>query len=126
VDHELVEHVFPLPDRVKVGLGTAKHLLRNAVRDRLPVEHFRAPKRGFVGPMATWLRGELREMLTDELSSERVRRLGLFAPAAIAGFLSDHFTHRHDRSRILWELLCFSTWYRISVEDSTMPALSVA
>lgn len=126
VDHELVERVFPLPDRAKVGLGRAKQLLRAAVRDRLPAEHFRAPKRGFVGPMASWLRHELREMLGDELSSDRIRRLGLFAPTTVSGFLTDHFSRRHDRSRILWELLCFSTWYRLTIEDSTTPARSVA
>src|SRR2546430_8007315 len=41
---------------------------------RSPREHFRAPKRGFVGPSASWLRNELRDMLTDELSSDRLRR----------------------------------------------------
>ena len=126
VDHELVERVFPLPDRTKVGLGKAKHLLRKAVRDRLPRDHFQAPKRGFVGPMSSWLRNELREMVSDELASDRVRRLGLFSPAVVTQFLNDHFARRHDRSRILWELLCFSTWYRLTVEDSTAPALSVA
>lgn len=126
VDHELVERVFPLPDRTKVGFGKAKQLLRSAVRNRLPAEHFEAPKRGFVGPMASWLRNELREMLTDELSSERIQRLGLFSPVVVNQLLTDHFTRRHDRSRILWELLCFTTWYRLNVESSVRPALSVA
>ena len=76
VDHVFVDHVFPLPDRAKIGFGRPKKLLRNALRDRLPAGHFRAPKRGFVGPTATWLRNELRDMLTDELSAERIQRLG--------------------------------------------------
>src|ERR1051325_2173243 len=107
-------------------MGKAKRLLRNALRDRLPAEHFQAPKRGFVGPMSSWLRTELREMISDELANDRVRRLGLFSPATVTEFLNDHFTRRHDRSRVLWELLCFSTWYRLIIEDSSKPALSVA
>jgi len=69
VDHVLVEAVFPLPQRVKIGPWAAKRLLRRALRPRLPPDHLRAPKRGFVGPTAAWLRNELRPMLTDELSS---------------------------------------------------------
>src|SRR3989442_1479494 len=49
VDHELVERVFPLPDRVKIGLWQNKRLLKRALRQRLPEHHLRAPKRGFVG-----------------------------------------------------------------------------
>ena len=84
VDHVLVEAVFPLPQRVKIGSWwRAKRLLRRALGPRLPPEHLRAPKRGFVGPTAAWLRNELREMLTDELSPERQRRLGYFDPATV-------------------------------------------
>ncbi len=128
VDHEFVDHVFPLPDRVKVGVGRAKQLLRRALRDRLPREHFHAPKRGFVGPTSSWLRNELRELLTDELSPARMQRLGLFDSSAVTRLLDEHFDRRHNRSGILWELLCFTTWHRLVVEGATTPAadLSVA
>jgi len=117
VDHLLVESVFPLPDRVKIGRWwRSKRLLRRALRPRLPREHLHAPKRGFVGPTSAWLRGELREMLTDELSPERQRRLGYFQPAAVQTLLHEHLTGRQNREGILWALLCFSTWHRLYAE----------
>jgi asparagine synthase (glutamine-hydrolysing) len=117
VDHVLVEAVFPIPQRVKIGMWwQRKRLLRRALRRRLPAAHFRAPKRGFVGPTSAWLRHELREMLTDELSPERQRRLGYFDPAAVDTLLHEHFTGRQNQERILWALLCFSTWHRLYVE----------
>ena len=125
VDHEFIENVFPLPDRTKVGLGRPKKLLRHALRDRLPAEHFRAPKRGFVGPTASWLRNELRDMLTDELSPARIERLGFFDSGTVSGLLDDHFERRHNREGILWELLCFMTWHRLVVEDARVPAPSI-
>src|SRR5439155_7911328 len=78
VDHVLVERVFPLPDRTKIGLWRNKRLLKRALRGRLPREHLRAPKRGFVGPTAEWLRHELRDVLEDELAPARLQRLGYF------------------------------------------------
>jgi asparagine synthase (glutamine-hydrolysing) len=119
VDHEFVGHVFPLPDRAKIGNGQAKRLLREAVRSRLPAQHFRAPKRGFVGPTSAWLRNELSDMLRDELSADRVRRLGFFDASAVTNLMDEHFARRHNREGILWELLCFMTWHRLVVESPT-------
>lgn len=117
VDHLLVEAVFPLPARVKIGRWwNPKRLLRRALRPRLPAAHFRAPKRGFVGPTAAWLRNELRTTLTDELSPERQRRLGYFAPATVERLLREHLTGRQNREGILWALLCFSVWHRVYLE----------
>jgi asparagine synthase (glutamine-hydrolysing) len=119
VDHVLAERIFPLPDRAKVGLlGRGKHLLREALRPRLPAEHFRAPKRGFVGPTAAWLRNELREMLLDELAPDRLARLGVFDGATVARLLDEHFDRRHNWEGVLWGLLLFSTWHRVFVDDA--------
>src|SRR5438093_6027324 len=47
VHHLLVDAVFPIPQRVKLGAWwRGKRLLRRALRPRLPARHFRAPKRG--------------------------------------------------------------------------------
>jgi asparagine synthase (glutamine-hydrolysing) len=117
VDHLLVERVFPLPQRAKIGWWDKKRLLKRAVRTRLPAAHFRAPKRGFVGPTAAWLRHELRPLLTDELSASRLGRLGYFEPRTVAGLLDEHFDRRQNREGILWALLCFSTWHRLYLEQ---------
>jgi len=127
VDHVFVEHVYPLPDRAKIGWWQAKHLLRRALRHRLPEEHFRAPKRGFIGPTASWLRNELRPVIEDELSVARLRRIGYFHPQTVQRWMGEHTARRHNRAGILWALLCFSNWHRIYVEHAatsvTMAAL---
>ena len=123
VDHELVERVFPLPDRVKIGLWQNKRLLKRALQGRLPAQHLRAPKRGFVGPTAAWLRNELRGMIEDELAAARLQRLGYFDPTVVRGLLDDHFSRRHNRAGILWALLCFSIWHRGYVEAAPVAPL---
>ena len=118
VDHQLIEQAYPLPDRLKIGPWNPKHLLRRALRSRLPADHLRAPKRGFVGPTAAWLRTELRELLTDELSAGRLGRLGYFNSSTVTRLLDEHVARRHNREGILWSLLCFSTWHRLYLEQS--------
>ena len=122
VDHILVESVFPIPDRVKIGRWwRSKQLLRRALRPRLPPAHFRAPKRGFVGPTSAWLRRELRDTLADELSPERQRRLGYFQTGTVDTLLREHLTARQNREGILWALLSFSVWHRLYVESAGIP-----
>jgi asparagine synthase (glutamine-hydrolysing) len=116
VDHELVERVFPLPDRAKIGLWQSKRLLRHALKHRLPGQHLRAPKRGFLGPTAEWLRHELRDVIADELAPARLQRLGYFDPTVVRRLLDDHLSRRHNRAGILWALLCFSVWHRVYLE----------
>jgi asparagine synthase (glutamine-hydrolysing) len=121
VDHILVEQVFGLPDRVKIGWLQRKRLLKRALRVRLPHKHLHAPKRGFVGPTSAWLRHELLGVLQDELSTNRLKRLGYFAPSAVQNVLDEHLSRRHNREGVLWALLCFSTWHRLYVEGAAAP-----
>lgn len=120
VDHPFVERAFPLPDRVRIGLGQKKRLLRAALRERLPDQHFSAPKRGFVGPTAAWLRHELRDMLTDELSEARMGRLGFFDPNTVTRLIDEHTSRKHNWEGTLWALLCFSTWHRLYAESGSI------
>jgi asparagine synthase (glutamine-hydrolysing) len=121
VDHLVVEDLFTLPDRTRVGWGKPKRLLRKALRPRLPDAHFIAPKRGFVGPTAMWLRNELAEMLADELAPDRIRRLGFFDPEVVDRLRREHVQRRQNHEGVLWALLCFSTWHRAYVEASVRP-----
>jgi len=85
---------------------------------RLNREQLRAPKRGFVGPTSAWLSRELRPMLEDELSTERLNRLGYFDAETVRRLMREHFERRNNNERILWGLLCFSTWHRLYVEKA--------
>ncbi len=122
VDHVLVEALFPIPDRARVGAMRPKALLRRALAPRLPEEHFRAPKRGFVGPTAMWLRNELQPMLVDELAPSRIQRLGYFDPDVVGRLLREHAEHRQNHEGILWSLLCFSVWHRTYLEGGSPSA----
>jgi asparagine synthase (glutamine-hydrolysing) len=126
VDHVLIERVLPFVLGAPLAGLRRKHLLRQAVRDRLPPGHLRAPKRGFVGPTGAWLRAEWRTLLLDELSDERMKRLGYFDPGVVRRLLDEHLRGRHNREGILWGLLCFSIWHRQYVESSTAPVVLAA
>ena len=110
LDHRLVEFTAGLPASLKVkSLGT-KALLRRALRRDLPAATMRRPKRAFLVPLSQWLRGELRDLVDDTLTSATARARGLFQPAAVARLLHEQRTGSHDHGRALWTLLCLQLW----------------
>ncbi len=67
-------------------------------------------KMGFVLPLARWLSGDLKELLCDTLSSDRLRRSGYFDPVAVEHLISSHLARREDHGKTLWSLLVFQLW----------------
>jgi asparagine synthase (glutamine-hydrolysing) len=108
---QLVELAAHLPIDLKLRGLTRKYLLRRALAGRLPPEIIRRPKKGFSFPVARWLRAELRPLVLDLLSEDRLRRQGLFDVAQVSRVLADHFDARADNRKALWTLLVFQLWH---------------
>ena len=118
LDHELVELVASIPPEERTSADDPKCRLRDAVADLLTPEHLRAPKRGFVFPLARWLRGELRPLAEQLLDDEHLRRQGIFRPGVAARYLEPHLAGRVDESERLWPLLMFQLWHLLYVEEA--------
>ena len=99
-----------MPSRLRLHGLTTKYLLRRAMATRLPAAVLNGKKRGFNVPMPAWLAGGLRDFTRDVLSPDRVRRQGLFRPAAVERLVRDHLSRRIDQSRAIWTLLVLSVW----------------
>jgi asparagine synthase (glutamine-hydrolysing) len=111
LDRSVVELCRRMPASLRLRGMTTKWVLRQAMKTRLPNEVLYGKKRGFNVPMPAWLAGGLRDFTNDVLSPSRVRRQGLFDPAAVSRLVSDHVTRRVDHSRAIWTLLVLSVWY---------------
>ena len=87
-----------------------KRLLRRAVAPLLPKRILYGRKRGFSIPAAAWLRGELLPFARDVLSSDAIRRQGLFRPEAVDRLLTEHASGQADNSRQIWCLMTLGLW----------------
>ena len=84
LDTALVELAARLPSDVKLRRFSKKWILKRALADHVPPAILQAKKRGFNVPVATWLRGELHDMVADVLSPAALGRVGLFDRAVRA------------------------------------------
>jgi len=112
LDHRIVEFALNLPTHMKLRRGRTKVILRRAMGDRLPEIVLNKPKQGFSIPLKHWLRGPLRPLMMDLLSTDCVRRRGYFEPQTVVRWVSEHLDGRANHSHRLWALMVFELWHQ--------------
>lgn len=112
LDHHLVELAARLPARLKLRRWVeTKYLLKRTMRGRLPSAILARAKAGFNVPKGTWLRRDLRQLVLEHLSADRVTAMGLLDLPTVEGLLDEHFDRRADHSFEIWGLLTLSLWW---------------
>jgi asparagine synthase (glutamine-hydrolysing) len=111
-DHRLVEESLRIPSRTKIPGMRLKGLLKAAFADVLPPEVLSHRKQGFMVPLGRWLRTDLRSLLEDLLSAERVRSRGLFVPETVERLTREHLSGARTHSDRLWTLMMAEMWMR--------------
>jgi asparagine synthase (glutamine-hydrolysing) len=111
LDHELFEFSATIPSAIKLKWLQKKHLLKKALPGLLPKPILTHKKQGFVGPMARWLREDLRSYALEVLSPRHLERHGLLQTETVTRVLNDHFDGRESNDTLIWGLMVFQTWF---------------
>lgn len=110
LDTRVVEFLSSLPRSYKIKGFSGKHLLKEMMRDKIPNEIIDRPKKGFGIPVSLWLREELKPLMLDMLSSERLKKQGIFDAAYVHTLIREHLSKKQNHRKLLWNLLVFQLW----------------
>lgn len=110
LDHEVVEFIMGLPSKLKLKGFTSKYILKKAMKNQLPDEVLKRPKKGFGVPIAKWVKGPLKELFEDLLSPERIRREGFLNHEYVNELFQGHLSNKRDNRKQLWTLLVWELW----------------
>lgn len=111
LDHRLVEMAFTLPSRFKVGAEHGKLILRDAVRDIIPMHMVNRVKHGFNVPLYQWFKGPLHGFARDTLLGGSMESLGLLDRRAVESLIVAHTEMDMNMARPLWQLICLTRWF---------------
>lgn len=123
LDVNVMEYSYRLPHSYKYANGIKKRILKDIAYDYIPKELLDRPKVGFSVPLDKWMRGPLKEQLTDMCSMDFVKRQGIFNADYVNQFLAEYL-RTGDKgsgtgsnfSRMMWAYFVFQQWYESYVE----------
>jgi asparagine synthase (glutamine-hydrolysing) len=110
LDPELIELAFHLPPELKLHRGRTKPLLKRVAARHVPADCVYRAKQGFSIPIKNWLDHELRPLVDDLLSPDRLRREGVFRVETVERLRREHGAGTANHSHVLWALLVFEDW----------------
>jgi asparagine synthase (glutamine-hydrolysing) len=119
LDLEMVAFARSLSADRKLAGRRFKAVLKAYASGRLPAAVVERPKKGFGTPLGLAFRHELRELVADHLSAERLSRQGLFRGEAVARLLDEHWRGRRDHRKQLFNLLAFNLWWETYAAGGT-------
>ncbi|MCH7825329.1 MAG: asparagine synthase (glutamine-hydrolyzing) [Acidobacteria bacterium] len=122
-DPDLVELATSLSMSQKAPGGRLKALLKTAMQGILPDNLLHQAKQGFMAPMSTWLRTDLRPVCERLLSPERVLERGILEPAFVQRLMDTHFSGRRDLSDRIYSLLVLEVWHEVHNLEQPPPLL---
>ncbi len=114
LDHELVNYVNALPVSSKINGQMRKRILQDAFREVLPAELYRRSKHGFEVPLLKWFRGELRNLIENDLLSDAfIQEQGIFEVKEIQKIKQKLFSNNpEDIHARVWGLIVFQHWWK--------------
>lgn len=111
LDHHVVEFAWKLPLHFKIRGAVGKWILRQVLGQYLPDSLVDRPKMGFGVPIASWLRGPLREWAESLLAPEALRSHRFFEIEIIRRRWREHLSGVRNWQYHLWDVLVFQDWF---------------
>jgi len=122
LDHHLIDWAAQLPPDVKLRGSAGKALVRLAAERVLPRSITHARKRGFLVPLARWLRDRGHDVLGEYMPESDDPVVSL---PYVRRLLDEHRAGRDHTAR-LWRVLAFQVWRREVLGSPTGAAAAVA
>ena len=114
LDHELLEFVAGLPERVRLSGSRSKPLLRDLALRWLPADVARRPKRGFGIPLTAWLNQDLGAWARERLLDRDGYAWNHFNRRRLETLLDRRGLDTRDRwrwAKVIWALVCLEIWW---------------
>lgn len=106
LNHELVELALALPLHTKIDNGKQKIILRDAMKDLIPLEFLHFKKQGFEVPIYDWMYSCFKNDLLDVVNSKEIYEM--FDAKFISALKKDISLERNNK--LVWLIFVFHNW----------------
>ncbi len=112
LDYELMELTAKMPSNLKIGNFNKKYIFKRMLTKRkiLPESVVNRPKRGFVAPIGSWLKTDLKKYTLDQLNSKKFRESGIFNNKRLDEYIKTYYSTNLNYHNNIFALLTLSNW----------------
>lgn len=110
LDLDIVNFALTLPVEYKQYGKKGKYLLKEVMKEYLPVHIIERKKKGFNIPIGSWIQGDLKELFEKTLLDGQLVKSGLFKRDGLAILLLSHQSGTSDNRKKLWALFILALW----------------
>ncbi|MCF2947745.1 asparagine synthase (glutamine-hydrolyzing) [Paraglaciecola aquimarina] len=123
LDKEVVEFSATLPSSLKFNNGEKKYILKETFKPVLPHDILYRKKMGFSVPLATWLRGEIKDLTQEYLFIKSDGIQQFFNMDVVKELWQQHQQSKADHSTVLWSMLMFQMWWFTYIQQPELKVL---
>jgi asparagine synthase (glutamine-hydrolysing) len=110
LNHKLIEYVWKIPHSLKLRNGDGKWILKQILNQYVPKNLVDRPKMGFGIPLASWLRGPLRDWVENLINEKKLLKAGFLNPKLVRQKWELHLSNKKNTHYELWNVLMFLAW----------------
>jgi asparagine synthase (glutamine-hydrolysing) len=119
LDLDLVEFSRTIPTSLKMKGKETKYILKKVAERYLPNDVIYRPKTGFGAPVRQWITNDLKEIINERLSHEKLKKRGIFDADKVWQLISDNKNGKIDASYSIWTLLAIESWFIQFVDENS-------
>lgn len=109
IDSKIVEFAATMPADIKFKDGSLKMILVDTMRDLIPESiHNRKNKMGFPVPLNKWMKGEVRDFVSDIFTTQNAKTRGYIDNNKVM----DKMAKESQFGRTVWGLLSLEIWHQ--------------
>lgn len=111
LDHRLIEYTSSIPDSTKVkDIKITKSLLKDSIKDLLPLEIIHRKKMGFAAPVHSWFRKEWKGLLDERVLNSSLVRNKILNEEFIKKIYNQNLKGKNNGHQ-LYSILMLCIWY---------------
>jgi asparagine synthase (glutamine-hydrolysing) len=112
LDSAVLDFADALPSQFNLYAKQTKAPLRQVLAHYAPESLFERPKAGFSVPIASWLRGELKDWAEALLAKDLVLSQGYFDPDKVWALWLQLLEGKGNQHKLVWNILMFQAWLK--------------
>jgi asparagine synthase (glutamine-hydrolysing) len=110
VDYRVAEFAAGLPSKYKLRGTQLKHFLKYSFSEILPHHILHRKKQGFATPLDKWLRMDLKKLVNDTLSPNKLKKYDFLCQDTIQLWVWEHYAEKKNNGHKLFMIMVLILW----------------